>query len=143
MSDAAVAHFRALVDERFRFLDGCGIRRSPGEEHDSPSGASVVYAGKHVGFVISYDVRDAQVDVRVARVRDGRLAGIGEAGHPRDLLGHLVEHAGYRGGGSRGKAATAEDEWGPLERMVGWWADLLRVHGAALLADTPDALPEG
>lgn len=139
MSEFTAGRFRILVEERFRFLERHGFRRSPAAEHDSPVGASVVYLAQHVGFVIACDIRDAQVDVRVGRVRLGSLAGVGAAGHPRDLLGYLVEHAGYRGG--RSGAGAAEPD--ALARMVDWWAELLRTAGAALLADPPDAFPQG
>ena len=135
MGDATVERFRALVGERFRFLETHGFRRSRADEHDSPVGASVVYVGNHLRFVIAYDIRDAQVDVRVARAGAGACS--------RDLLSHLVEHAGYRGAGSPAGAAPAAHESEPLERMVGWWAELLTNAGAALLADSPDALPGG
>ena len=139
MSDEKVERFRARVEERFRFLESHGFRRSPADERDSPVGSSVVYAGSHVGFRISYDVRDAQVDLRIVRVRGGRLAEVGPGSYSSDLLQHLVEHAGYRGGwGARGPAAAEAD---PLEHMVDSWAELLRAEGGPLLADGAEALP--
>jgi hypothetical protein len=135
MSDPTVERFRALVEQRFRFLEGHGFRRSPPDEPESPVGASVVYLGHHIGFRISYDVRDRQVDMRVVRVRDGRVMEVAEGGYSRDLLQLLVER-GYRGGwGARGAAGGD-----PLEPMVDAWADLLRSHGDTLLADRPHTL---
>lgn len=142
MSDPTVERFRALVAGRFRFLEGQGFRRSVEDEDVSPAGASVVYLGRHVGFLISYDSRDAVVDVRVARVTGGRLPGVGGGGYSRNLLTHLVEHAGYRGGTARKPPAEA-GTGGDLARMVEWWAALLHAEGAALLADEPGSLPAG
>jgi hypothetical protein len=141
MSDDAIEQFRAAVEERFRFLEAHGFRRSRADEHDSPVGASVAYAGKHIGFLVSCDLRDGLVDVRVVRVRNRRLIETGEGGYSRNLLSHLVEHAGYRGGldrAGRGRARTAS---GPWERMVDSWAELLRDEGGTLLADEAQAIP--
>ncbi len=132
--------FRELVERHFRFLVERGFRRVREDEIDSPVGSSVVYAGTHVGFVIALDARDAQVDVRVVRVRGGRIAQVGDGGYSRDLVAHLVAHAGYRGAARRAIEPPAP-VGDPLERQVDAAAGLLEHEGAALLADGPDALP--
>jgi len=141
MNDTTPERFRALAGERFRFLEEHGFRRSPADEHESPVGSSVVYAGKHVGFRISFDVRDAQVDVQVMRAREGRLLPPGAGGHATNLLVHLVRHAGYRGG----LPGLATGEVGPEpvtpERILDAWAGLLIGAGSRLLTDEAGALP--
>jgi hypothetical protein len=135
MSDETLARFRALAEERFRFLESRGFRRSPEDEHGSPVGASLAWAGTHVGFLVSYDLRDDVVDVRVTRATDGRLHEAGAGGYSRHLLSHLVAHAGYRGTGVRDGSA------GAIERRLEAWADFLRAEGGELLADSAEALP--
>jgi len=141
MTDTATG-FREAVARRFGFLERRGFRPTAVDGGDSPVGNAVAYLGSHVGFVITWDARDQVVDMRVVRVRDGRMPAPGGGGYTRDLFVHLVEHAGYRGSPS-GTHATGRDgaEPGRLERAVAAWASLLETAGGTLLDDTPDALP--
>lgn len=138
MSEVSPQRFRALVEKHFLFLAAHGFRRSPADEIESTVGTSVAYVGNHLGFLVGWDVRDRQVDVRVVRTRDGRIIETGEGGYSRDLLAHLVEHAGYRGGMARPSGARPNGD--ALEDMVASWAALLRTEGASLLADEARAL---
>lgn len=141
MSEAIAERFRAQVGERFRFLEDRGFRRSPEDEEASPVGVSVAYAGRHVGFLVSYDVRDQAVDVRVTRARAGRLAMTGEGGYSRNLLSHLVEYAGYRGGFGRRHAGAPPPPGAGWEVTLADWTDLLEREGGMLLADDAGSLP--
>jgi len=141
MSDAGAQRFRALARERFRFLEERGFRRSAEDEDASPVGVSVAYAGRHVGFLVSLDTRDDVVDVRVTRARAGRLAMTGESGYSRNLLSHLVEQAGYRGGFGRREPGARRTPEEARDRMLADWAELLERAGGALLADDANSLP--
>jgi hypothetical protein len=45
--------FRTLAKDRFQFLESTGFHRDSSLESSSPTGATVVYLGKHVAFVFS------------------------------------------------------------------------------------------
>jgi len=134
------ATFRERAATAFAFLEAKGFARSPADELESPVGASVVYAGRHVGFLVGLDVRDAAVDVRVARARDGRLVGPGPERYHANLVQHLVAHAGYRGRGPRSGSEFPRDE-AALAQILAGWAEFLRAEGGALLADDAASLP--
>ena len=66
--------FRAAADKWLTpFLASHGFRRETSLEEQSPTYASVVYLGKHVGFVFSYDLRDDTVADRVVKVENGAI----------------------------------------------------------------------
>jgi len=141
MDPATPDRFRDLVGRSFRYLEARGFRPDPGGDRDSPVGASYVWTGTHVGFIITWDARDDVVDMRVVRVRDGRILDAGEpGGYARDLFVHLVEHAGYRGSPS-GTHGSANHSPTRLERAVAAWANLLERAGGILLEDRPESLP--
>jgi len=136
-----VAQFREAAQDRFKFLQGFGFRRSPESEVMSPTGATVVFLGKHVGLVFAFDVRDQRVDTQVAMVQNGKLRRNWEGGFSSDLFTFLVRHAGYRGSHDRSVGSThraAGD--GDLNQMLDMWVDLLRKNGQKLLEDSPESL---
>jgi len=137
VSQFTVEQFRALALEKFSFLEAKGFHRVPGLEETTPTGGTVVYMGKHVGFIFSLDVRDQCVDAQVVKVSDGQMKRNWEGGYSSGLFTHLVRHTGYRGslvGASTTGKAT-------LEGMVDGWAELLKQAGESLLSDRPDSLP--
>lgn len=146
MSDSrfTAEQFRLLAMDKFGFLEGAGFSRAPSEEATSPTSASVVYLGRHVGFVFSLDVRDQCVDAQVVKVRDGQIKRNWEGGYSADLFSHLVKYAGYRGraSGSKGQARTAAQQ-ATLEQLIDAWAQLLVEAGQSLLSDQPQSLPAG
>jgi hypothetical protein len=136
----SAAAFRVRAASAFAFLESRGFARSPADELDSPVGGSVVYAGRNVGFLVGLDLRDALVEVRVARSREGRLVSAGPDGYGVNLLQHLAAHCGYRGRGPLAGTEAPRDE-ASLERVLTGWADFLRAEGGALLADDAGSLP--
>jgi hypothetical protein len=137
MSETA-ERFRAWVEREFRFVETRGFRRISDGDRDTPVGAAVTYLGKHLGFLITLDVRDQVVDARVVRVRDGQVM---DGGYACDLFVHLISHAGYRGGPSGTPAPERGADASRIERQVIGWANLLRTAGESLLADQEMALP--
>lgn len=136
-SQFTVERFRVLVLDTFSFLEAKGFHRVPGLEETSSTSGTVVYLGKHVGFVFSLDVRDQCVDAQVVKVRDGQMKRNWEGGYSSDVFTHLVRYAGYRG--RPAGASTAEKA--ALKGMVDGWAELLKQAGESLLSDRPDSLP--
>lgn len=132
--------FRELAQRHFGFLEGMGFARSRADEVASPVGTSIVFAGRHLGFLVSIDTRDRCVSVRVTRARQGRLAETGPGGYSNDLLAHLVEHAGYRGRGARSGSELVHSE-ATLDRVLEGWAGFLREAGAELLEDREASIP--
>jgi hypothetical protein len=140
MSDAKITNeqFRDVAPTRLSFLEDKGFQRMMGIEETTPTGSSLVYIGKNVGFVFSLDVRDQCVDAQVVRVRNGKIARNSDGGYSSDLFTHLVNNAGYRG-----KSAVSRDmsEGGQLDRMIAAWVELIQDAGQSLLSDRSDALP--
>jgi hypothetical protein len=141
-SQITVEEFRILALERFRFLEDFGFRRAPSLEEASPTGGTVVYLGKHVGFIFSLDVRDQCVDAQVVKVLDGQMKRRWEGGYSSGLFMHLVRHTGYRGGMPRSSGDTPSQAGrSALRQMIDGWAELLKHAGQTLLNDRPDSLP--
>jgi hypothetical protein len=142
-SQFTVEQFRKASLEKLSFLERKGFHRVPGAEQTSPTGGTVVYLGKHVGFIFSLDVRDQCVDGQVVKVQDGQMKRNLEGGYSSDIFNHLVKYAGYRGksaGSSR--AAKNETNEGALERMMTGWVELLQGAGQLLLTDKSESLPK-
>lgn len=141
MSDSqiTVEQFRSLALDRFGFLEANGFHRVQSVEETTPTGGTVVYLGKNVGFIFSLDVRDQCVDGLVVKVRDGQMKRNWEGGYSSDVFMHLVKHAGYRGRPSgSGQRKVGESA---LQRMIDGWVNLLKQAGQSLLNDNSDSLP--
>jgi hypothetical protein len=128
----SAATFRELVLRHFGFLESRGFRRVTAGEVDSPVGTSVAFAGRHVGFLVSWDVRDRFLSVRVTRARDGRLAMVAPEGWSQDLLVYAIEREGYRG---KGVPRASGQDSDAIERELEAWATFLRNEAAGLLLD--------
>ncbi len=130
--------FRAACDKVLTpFLATHGFRRELSLEEERLTYATVVYLGKHVGFELSYDVRDDVVDAEVVRVDNGVIKTGLHGGYSAGLFTYLVKHAGYRGGGR----APSPPGTPPMEHMVAGWVDILKAGGQTLLSDQPNSLP--
>ena len=136
-----VEQFRPLAIERFAFLEGDGFQRVPGLEETTPTSGTVVYLGKHVGFVFSFDVRDQCVDGQVVKVNDGRMKRNWEGGYSANLFTHLVKYAGYRGKPAGSAGASNDTNEAALRRMIDAWVELLQRAGRPLLEDKTNSLP--
>jgi hypothetical protein len=130
------AGFRELALRHFGFLESHGFRRVTADDEDSPVGTSVAFAGRDVGFQVSWDVRDRFLSVRVTRARDGRLAAVAPEGWSQDLLVYAIEREGYRG---RGVPRASGQDIDEIERELGAWAAFLRNEAAGLLLDRDEA----
>ena len=141
MSNSAftVEQFRRLASASFSFLEEKGFSRMPNLEEALPTGGTLAYLGKHVGFIFSLDLRDECVDAQVVRVWDGRMKRNWEGGYSADLFTHLVGNAGYRGRPAR--STTDQTSHDRLQRMIDEWAQLLKDAGESLLSDKPESLP--
>jgi hypothetical protein len=139
-SQITIEQFRALALERFNFLGELGFLRALSVEETSPTGGTVVYLGKHVGFIFSLDVRDQCVDAQVVKVQDGHMKRNWEGGYSSNLFAHLVKHAGYRGR-SRSSSEDSQSQIGEtaIRRMIDEWVVLLRQAGQTLLNDSLDS----
>jgi hypothetical protein len=137
-----VEQFRTSALEKLTFLEGNGFNRVSSLEQTSPTSGTIVYLGKHVGFVFSLDVRDQCVDAQVVKVKDGQMKRNWEGGYSSDIFSHLVKYAGYRGspGGSR-KLPQNDASQADLQRMIDGWAELLKEAGQSLLSDKLESLP--
>jgi hypothetical protein len=137
-----VEQFRTSALEKLAFLEGNGFNHVPSLEQTSPTSGTIVYLGKHVGFVFSLDVRDQCVDAQVVKVKDGQMKRNWEGGYSSDIFSHLVKYAGYRGsaGGSR-KSPNNDAGQAAIQRMIDGWAELLKKSGQSLLSDKPESLP--
>ena len=142
-TELIVGRFKKETIAKFGFLEARGFRHSPDLDQSRPTFSTVVYLGKHVGFVISLDIRDVCVDAEVVRVRDGRMKGKLDGGYSANIFGHLIEHEGYRGGpdGNLRKDLAASAENDAVSRMIDGWVGLLQKAGTKLLADQEDSLP--
>jgi hypothetical protein len=137
-----VEQFRTLALERFDFLEAKGFRRMLSLEETTSTSGTVIYMGKHVGFIFSLDVRDQCVDAQVVKVRDGQLKPSWEGGYSSDIFTHLVKHMGYRGRLAGSVAIGSSDVGIPhLERMIDGWLSLLKEAGQTLVSDQADSLP--
>ena len=129
------ASFRELALRHFGFLESRGFRRVTADEESSPVGTSVAFAGRHVGFLVSWDVRDRFLSVRVTRARNGRLAMVAPAGWSQDLLVYVIEREGYRGKGVPRASGQDNDA---IERELEAWAAFLRSEAGGVLMDRED-----
>lgn len=134
-TELTTARFRELALRHFGFLESHGFRRVAAEEADSPVGTSVAFAGRHVGFLVSWDVRDRFLSVRVTRARDGRLAMVAPEGWSQDLIVYAIEHEGYRG---KGVPRASGQDGDAIERELEAWATFLRNEAGGVLMDRED-----
>jgi len=113
----------------------------PLEEENSLYG-TVVYLGKYVGFIISFDVRDQVVDAEVARAENGHIKRGWDGGYASSIFMHLVNYEGYRGGFTRSHDESIHKRPEDVVRgMVDAVVDMLVRAGKNLLEDRPDSLP--
>lgn len=134
-----IEQFRVVAVPRLAFLQSLGFRRIPHLEETRSTYGTLVYAGKHVGFIFSLDVRDECVDASVVRVENGKIKTLSEGGYSANIFGHLETYAGYRGWPR--SPAQDQAEVSPLQQMVDSWVELLKDTGHNLLSDRPDVLP--
>ena len=136
-NDKAVA-FRSLCEKRTRFLEECGFRRVPEWEQCSATMCSVVYLGRHMGFVFSLDMRDDCVDIRVVQLGEGTRESALTGRREVDLYDYLVKTRGYRGAPAPTRPPStqipgADQQAESLEGLI----NLLKTVGADLLRDEP------
>ncbi|MCX7806511.1 MAG: hypothetical protein N3A38_15195 [Planctomycetota bacterium] len=135
--------FRALAAGKLSFLESKGFFRKPDLEESSPTMGTIVYLGKHIGFVFSFDVRDQCVDAEIVKVCNGQVKNNWEGGYSSSLLSYLVKYAGYRGGlAAMGHSPSGGTPSPSLQEMLDGWVKLLRQSGEFLLIDRPDLLPK-
>jgi hypothetical protein len=138
-SQITVEQFRTLALDRFGFLEANGFHRIPTLEETTPTGGTIVFLGKNVGFIFSLDVRDQCIDGQVVKVRDGQMKRNWEGGYSSDIFTHLVKHAGYRG--KRARTSDSRGGESVLQVMIDGWVELLKQAGQPLLSDQLDSLP--
>lgn len=145
MSDSkfTVEQFRKLALDRFSFLEEKGFHHESKLDETVSTYGTVVYLGKHVGFIFSLDVRDQCVDGSVVKVCNGQMKPNWHGGYSCNIFGHLVKHHGYRGGSQDTDKLNAHATGDArLQRMLDTWARLLMESGLSLLSDGPNSLPE-
>jgi hypothetical protein len=132
----SIDDFRVLSPQWLNVLEKKGFWRSQALEEVTPSTATLVYSGKHLAFVFSFDVRDQCVDAEVVKVIDGNLVEYSEGGYSADIYNHLVQHEGYRGGPKgRDWELCERTSSGLLERSIKGWINLIETVGTRLLMD--------
>lgn len=136
-----IDEFRAITPAKMKFLEIKGFRRIEALEETTPTMATLVYCGTHVGFVFSLDVRDQCVDAEVVKVVNGQILRNWQGGYSSSLFSHLVKHEGYRGR----RVALATNDLGvsdtKIERELNGWIALLQTAGEKLLSDREDSVP--
>jgi len=134
--------FRILAPARLTFLESRGFRRNPSLEEENSLYGTLVYLGKHVGFIISFDVRDQVVDSEVTRVENGQIKRSWDGGYSSSVFMHLVNYEGYRGGFTRSHDKNIHKRPEDVVRgMVDAVVDMLERAGKNLLEDHPESLP--
>ena len=141
-SQFTIEQFRASALDKFDFLESKGFLHVSRLDETSPTSGTLVYLGKHIGFIFSLDVRDQCVDAQVVKVQDGQMKRNWEGGYSANIFNHLVKYDGYRGNprGSR-RLATSGIRQANLQQMIEGWAELLKETGQSLLNDSPESLP--
>lgn len=117
-----------------------GFRREPELETTTATGATVIYMGRHVGFVVSFDARDEAVDVQITEVSEGRIRRTSEGGYSSNLFLHLAKYCGYRGTGLSSNDSLPESRDNAIEQSLDAWAEIIR-SAEGVLRDRPDSLP--
>ncbi len=133
--------FEQMVERHFGFLRQYGFQRFPTlEEPNDERLCTVVFAGKHIGFMIIVDQpivpeKDGtfQLNVLVNVVRLGDY-------DQRSLVSYLERQAGVEAFCSELRVAESAS---PVEREVARWAALLKRYGQRLLADREDSWEVG
>ena len=132
-----VDQFRRVASRSLRFLEEGGFCRTSSFEETSPTRGTIVYLGKHVGFVFSLDVRDQCVDAQVVKVQDGVMVPLRKGGYSSNLFSHLAKYSGFRGRPLQPRLPGTA-----LEATIDGWASLLQQAGKQLLADRLDSIPK-
>jgi hypothetical protein len=132
-----VLEFRRIAASKLSFLVKYGFKRMESEENVSSMGSAIVYLGKSVGFVFSYDAKDEQVDARVVEVCDGKITSDMLGGYSSGLDTYLVKH-GFRGRSSASFRGLSPQR--TIGNMIDVWVDVLKNGGRMLLLDQPNSL---
>lgn len=138
-SKYTVEQFRSVALNTFGFLESMTFHHMPNLEETTSTNGTLIYLGKHVGFIFSLDVRDQCVDAQVVKVKNGEIKRNWNGGYSCNIFTHLVKYAGYRG-----KSASLHIgglDKSTLQRMIDDWAQLLKQAGQILLNDVPESLP--
>ena len=130
--------FRLEAVDKLSFLESKGFVRSPLLEENTTTVVSIVYVGKNVAFVFSYNLRDQCLDSEVIKVERGKLIRDWDGGYSSGIYSHLVRKEHYRGSPSAGVQFDEDDD--QLTRKLNGIARLLNVAGHMLLDDKPDSL---
>lgn len=123
-------------------LETMGFQRMRDLEKISPTMATLVYLGEHVGFVFSFDIRDQCIDAEVVKVKNKKMFHNWDGGYSSNIFSHLVKYEGYRGGPKGANwSPTSNVSKEPLEQSIKGWLNLLKTAGERLLRDNIDSLP--
>ncbi len=133
--------FEQMVERHFGFLRQYGFQRFPAlEQLNDERLCTVVFAGKHIGFMI-------MVDQPIVPKKDGTfqlsvLVNVVRLGDydQRSLVSYLERQAGVEAFCSELRVAESVS---PVEREVARWAELLKRYGQRLLADREDSWEVG
>lgn len=139
-TNAMLRSFREQAVKRLELLVTLGFRREPDLETTTATVATVIYMGRHVGFVVSYDARDEAVDVQITAVGEGGIRRTWEGGYSSNLLLHLTKHCGYRGTRLSSIDSLPKGRNTAIERSLDAWAEIIR-STEDLLRDRPESLP--
>jgi hypothetical protein len=105
---------------------------------ETPTTASIVYAGQNVAFVFTLDIRDQAIDLIVTRSRSEENPSSNQRVYSSSLFQYLVDYCGFRGGAGAGRSSAsskADQAFLAIENLL---AHPCLVN---LLADRPDSLP--
>ena len=140
MEPISSEEFRYEVEKAAGVLVARGFQRARQLDIETPTLATVVYAGRNVAFVFTLDKRDSVIDLVVMRYRDGKLLATCDGGYSSNLFSYLVDYCGFRG--RRVRAASLSPPASKVKRMIAALMNLLEQPCAKhLLADRSDALP--
>jgi len=131
--------FTEIATPKLSFLPEKGFTRKHSLEYNSSTVCNLVYAGSHVAFVVSLDIRDQCIDDMVVKVCDGALCDeFVQGGYSSSLYEYLVQHKGYRGSPSGYYKATDNPRATKLEHRLNGFVSLLLNVGTCLLEDKLD-----
>jgi hypothetical protein len=136
-----INYFREFSPPKLNVLEDCGFKRDEDVEEVTSTFATLVYLGRHVAFVFSFDVRDQCVDAEVVKIRNEQLISNLDGGYSADIYAYLVKHDGYRGSPTDSKAIKIVSTESKLGSSIDGWLSLLTSAGMNLLLDCPTSLP--